>query len=202
MSNIIAFYEGNCQDLRTSSPEGYDLKLGQLWEQAVAAALTANGLPAYRPRQWFIHAEDRKWHREEKRCRIKWDNTAKGYISNEFDKSLLRQHQRDVLVKVGKVKRLSVEVKALCPAAFDAPYIHVGCCPKWDEKKFKVHALILVNQKTGQAYVAPVDVDDLHSVGWVRRKLTPNGQFDWAVPRHQLISLEAWIDFTKVSQGI
>lgn len=215
--SILTYIPEDCHHpLRTINPSDYSLKLGQAWEDGLAAYLTANGLPAYRPQQFFIPAKAHKQHRQPEvhkgvpqplQCFLEKHRTKKGdligFVSEDFDRSLLQPYQRDVMVKLSKTRRLSVEVKALCPAAFRASYIQVGCCPKWDLKRFKVDALVLINQHTGIASVTHVDVADPHSSGWVRQKAC-NGaeEMCWAVPRHQLISLEAWIDFIKDSNGL
>lgn len=173
--------------------EGYaqQLAIGEAWEELVALTLTDAGLTAYRPDQHFIRTSDLKRFRQKGCCH--WmdhgDNQGEDYYT---DLTLLRPYQRDILVKLDKVRRLSVEVKALCAAAFDYYQIHVGCCEKWDEKRFKVDILILVNQATGEAYaVEPME-------GWLRAKL--GTKLDYAVPRHLLSPLAAWVDAIKDSK--
>jgi hypothetical protein len=169
--------------------------MGEWWEEIASAALTAQGLPAYRPRQQFIDRGELQEWRERGRCRLRTCAYNSKRIlpgCRAFKGDLLRSHQRDVLVKVGKVKRLSVEVKALCPAAFEKSMIWVGCTPKWDEKLFKVAALILINQDTGEAFAAPSQEHWQRATGW-------DDKLAYAVPRHLLTPLEAWIDFIKNS---
>jgi hypothetical protein len=199
--NILKYAEGICQPacgIRTTDPEAYKLQLGQYWEEVVATALTKNELPAYRPEQQFIDRWELQEWRERGRCRLRtcaYDSKRILPGCRAFKGDLLRSHQRDVLVKVGKVKRLSVEVKALCPKAFQKPSIWVGCTPKWDEKMFKVDALILINQDTGEAFAAPNQEHWQRATGW-------DGKLAYAVPRHLLTPLEAWIDYIKDSYGL
>ncbi len=175
---------------QTVDPNAYDLDLGQSYEAYVARTLTLNGLPAYQPQQRFIPASDLRYHREQKRCRLTLDPLTGCFKSRHFDPSLLRPYQRDLLVKIGRVKRLSVEVKALTPAAYRESHIWVGCCPKWDLKRFRVDALILVNQETKEIWVAP------ESSEWLKVK-DCNGKMVYAVPKGRLSPLEAWIDAVK-----
>ncbi len=210
-----------CQ-LRTANPDGYHRELGEAWEDILADNLTANGLPSYRPRQSFVRAHklrtDRAWWKEaldngwldvlhcdlqytgiQTFARVPYRPDFKPHPTYRVragnpahDASLYRGYQRDVMVKVGKFKRLSVEVKALQPSAFLFHMVQVGCCPKWDEKKFKVDALILINQETSEAFVAP-EPDT-----WQRQKgKVSSNELCYAVPRHLLTPLEAWIDFVK-----
>jgi hypothetical protein len=173
------------------------LKKGQLGEETIAAAITANGLPTYRPTQRFICVYELQGIRKQGFCRLTTDY-RKQKVSKGFKPEQLRRHQRDVLVKIGKVKRLSVEVKALTPDAFQRSMIHIGCISKWDEKRFTVDILILVNVGTGEAFAAsPYE-------GRTRvETLNPysDGQ-DYAIHRSKLSPLEAWIDFVKASYGL
>lgn len=181
-------------NLQTTHPDAYDLVLGQRWEQALADHLTALGLPAYRPSQFFISARDHQLDRKGGSCWFK----LRTNISECFKPELLRPYQRDVLVKLDKVRRMSVEVKALCPAAFNAVYIQVGCCPKWDEKRFKVDALVLINQETGEAFVVAVN-HDYEASGWVRQPSCRgrSNEVCWAVPRKSLKPLAEWVEKMK-----
>ena len=179
------------QTLRqTGDPNDYDLALGQSYEAYVAQILTLNGLPAYQPQQRFILASDLSYHRDQKSCRLTLNPRTGRLESRHFDPSLLRPYQRDLMIKVGKVRRLSVEVKALTPAAYRGSQIWVGCCPKWDLKRFRVDALILVNQETKEIWVAP------ESSEWLRVK-DCNGEMAYAVPRGKLSPPDAWIDAVK-----
>ena len=192
---ILTYTVQDGQGLRTANHNEYNLKLGQAWEDILAANLTANGLPTYRPQQQFIKAYDLQHIRERGKCQLKFKGWGETYEvltgSPYFKPELLRPHQRDLLVKIGKVKRLSLEVKALCPAAFRQSMIQVGCCPKWDEKQFRVDALILINQETAEAFVAP------EPETWLRQKGRDGGQLCYAVPWHLLSPLEAWVDYIK-----
>lgn len=194
--NIISFLPAGCQlsDLKTSSSDSYStmLKRGQLGEETIAAALTASGLPSYRPDQRFICVYELQDIRQQGFCKLTTDY-RKQKVSKGFKPELLKRHQRDVMVKIGKVKRLSVEVKVLTPAAFKAPMTHIGCTTKWDEKRFNVDILILVNVGTGEAFaVSPYE-------GRTRvEKLNPyDDGYDYAIPKHLLSPLEAWIDAIK-----
>jgi hypothetical protein len=161
--------------------------------------LTDAGLEAYRPKQRFILAKTLKRFRQKGECDIYKGQGQTGGSELWLDGSLLRPFQRDVLVKLDKIRRLSVEVKALCPAAFNFYNIHVGCCPKWDKKlelpgqMAKINILILINSATGEAYaVQPME-------GWLRVKTKGGGgdTLDYAVPRHLLSPLDIWVDSVK-----
>lgn len=133
-----------------------------------------------------------------------------------MDGKLLQLYQRDVHIKVSKTKRLWVEVKALTPAAFRSPMVHIRKCQKWDEKETcesirkrfesdikgwkpqsaKVDVLILINQETGEAFAV-----DPHEGRTRVPSLTGSG-YDYAIPRHLLSPLEAWIAFIKDSHDL
>lgn len=127
-----------------------------------------------------------------------WNRATEGCVlpgdPRPIDKSLLRSHQRDVMIKLDAVRRLSVEVKTLTARAFEFPYIHVGCCPKWDEKQFRVDALILINQQTGEARV--------HSGAKSEMVLRPSIEEptgkDYAIKAFDLMSLEGWVRCIKL----
>jgi hypothetical protein len=111
----------------------------------------------------------------------------------DVDYSLLRPHQRDILVKIDRVKRLSVEVKALTPSAFDRANIQIGCCEKYDKKEFRIGAIVLINQATGDAWVASGEMSEM------LRQPSADGDdtFSYAVERSRLTPLDTWIDATK-----
>ncbi|MBD2097741.1 hypothetical protein H6F90_21955 [Trichocoleus sp. FACHB-591] len=181
------------QTLRqTTDPNAYDLALGQDYEAYAARILTSKGLPTYQPQQHFILSTDHKQYRERGKCPIVDDPLSGGLRSRHFDPRLLRPYQRDLLVKVGKTRRLSVEVKALTPAAFRKHQIWVGCCPKWDLKQFRVAALLLIDQETKEIWVAP------EASEWLRVK-DQEDVMAYAVPRHLLSPVDAWIDAIKDS---
>lgn len=192
---ILTLNDQDRQALRTKDPGEYNLQLGQAWEDILADNLTSNGLPTYRPQQQFIEAYYHQICRERGKCQLKfkgWGETFEVLTGSPYFKpELLRPHQRDLLVKIGKVKRLSVEVKALCPAAFRQSMVQVGCCPKYDLKQFRIDALILINQETAEAFVAP------EPETWLRQKGRDGGQLCYAVPWHLLTPLEAWVDYIK-----
>jgi hypothetical protein len=192
---ILAPTEAQRQALAhlSQQPSSYarDLRLGQVYEQALADALTARGLPAYRPHQVFIPASSLQMDRQDGKCRIIYDHFLGTYRSMWADPSLLRPYQRDVMVKVSKVRRLSLEVKALTPSAFQAPLVHFGRVEKWDLKLFPVTAIVLINQQSLEAYTIPSAPEEWHRI----RPIHGNGH-DYAVPRASLTPLEAWIDLT------
>lgn len=194
----------------TEDPDEYNLTLGQLWETVVVNNLNANGLEAYRPKQNFVPAPKLKawkalfkeWLADgsysEVFCWVRYvgdiPNPRKPDPKNskvlagspEIDKALLRPYQRDVMVKIGKYKRLSVEVKALTSTAWIYQDIMIGCCPKWDEKKFKVGNVIIINQDTDEAFVAPP------RESWVIRE-SKQREPCYAINQHLLIPLDVWI---------
>lgn len=115
-----------------------------------------------------------------------------------FDYSLLRPHQRDVLVKIDKVKRLSIEVKALTPKAFDRSYIQVGCCEKYDKKAFRIDALVLINQLTGEAFAFTGDTTEM-----LRQKDADGaGGYSYAIEKARLSPIDAWIAAAKDIHGL
>lgn len=116
----------------------------------------------------------------------------------EFDYSLLRPHQRDILVKIDRVKRLSVEVKALTPGAFDRANIQIGCCEKYDKKEFRIAAIVLINQVTGDAWVASGDKSEMLK----QRSADGDDTFSYAVERSRLMPIDIWIDATKDIHGL
>lgn len=115
-----------------------------------------------------------------------------------MDYSLLRPHQRDVLVKLDKVRRLSVEVKALTPSAFEFAQIQIGCCEKYDHKRFKVNAIVLINQDTGEAWVASGEKSEMLK----QRTKSGDDGLSYAVERSRLTPLDVWIDVTKDMYGL
>lgn len=114
------------------------------------------------------------------------------------DSSLLRPHQRDVMVKISPTKRLSVEVKALTPKAFDRAYIQVGDCGKYDKKAFRIDALVLINQATGEAFVSTGDTAEMHR----QRSASNDGTYSYAIEKASLKPLDAWIGATKDIYGV
>lgn len=225
--------------LTTDVAIGYDLALGERWEQLLADYLTASVFTAYRACQQFVKTKVLKERRKNYKQCLEWAEEAKteaekleeySHISCQLrcdgkthtvqqmfkpnfkphlkyrvldgDPAmaweLLRPHQRDVLVKLDKVRRLSVEVKALTPRAFDFAQIQIGCCPKYDLKRFKVEAIVLINQETGEAWVASGDLSEM------LKQRTKNGDddFSYAVERSRLTPLDIWIDATKDMYGL
>jgi hypothetical protein len=160
------------------SEYGAMLLYGEDIEQLVADMLTDGGLPTYRPTQRFIDPWLLKDEREQGYCELSDRHACSR-------KDLLRKQQRDLLFKLDKSRRGSIEVKVRDGRAFGYADIHVGCCPKWDDKKFHVDYLILINGDTGDVYVIPP------MVGWVRRpSLKKANEIDYAIPR-QLLSIES-----------
>lgn len=115
-----------------------------------------------------------------------------------IDKSLLRKHQRDVLVKIDKVRRLSIEVKALTPAAFERHSIQVGQVEKYKEKGFKIYAIVLINQATGEAWAASGNVSEMLR----QRSANRDGTYSYAIERSKLTPLDIWVDATKDIYGL
>jgi hypothetical protein len=218
--NIVTYLPQGCQLSDLKATCDYDLEAGHIGEETIARALTAHGLPAYRPQQRFadrdkLHKESRLHKRKGRapQCflKIKSDKEALLRFQRDkeiavipgdphMDKELLRPHQLDVRVKVSKVKRLSVEVKVLTGSAFFFYDIHVGCCPKWDEKAARgtrVDALILINQETGEAFVAPPQDE------WkMKPSKTNKGELDYTISHPRLTPLEIWMDFVKDSYSL
>jgi hypothetical protein len=170
------------------------LTLGQHYEQWLCDHLATYGLEAYRPQQHFIPASNHWCNRQDGKCRLSKNRFPE---SAQFDPSLLRPFQRDVLVKVGTVKRLSVEVKALTPAAFARPFIHIGDTRKWDEKQFPIAAIVLINQQTLECWTVPGSPSE-----WLRMASLNSDSYDYAVDRRMLSPLEAWVSYIKDSYGL
>lgn len=181
---ILTHTEG-LQPRLTTDPTAYDLELGEYWEQLLADYLTAQGIRAYRPRQVFVPS-----HRLQSLRGFSEATRAKKMPLAE-DRSLLRPYQRDLLIDIGGHRRLSVEVKARSEAAFRYSDILVGCCPKWDLKRFKVDAVVLINQATGDAWVATGDRSE-----WLR---VMNRDLCYSVPKRILSPIETWVDYLKDS---
>jgi hypothetical protein len=226
MSIITAI--ANDGNLKTLIEGEYNLELGEICEQHLADYLTANGLPSYRACQRFVKSDRLKSRRKqwqyaideqeysELSCQIKYDgivHVEREMLKLDFmphptykvltgdpamDCSLLRPHQRDILVKIDKVRRLSVEVKALTPRAFAFAQLQIGCCPKYDNKKFRIAAIVLINQETGEAWVASGEKSEM------LRQRTKNGDngFSYAVERSRLTPLDIWIEVTKDIYGL
>lgn len=110
-----------------------------------------------------------------------------------IDYSLLRQHQRDILVKIDKVRRLSIEVKALTPSAFNRAYIQVGCCDKYDKKRFRIDALVLINQLNGEAFAFTGDTTEMLR----QRDADGSDGYSYAIEKAKLKPIDAWIDAIK-----
>ena len=186
---ILAHPKDNQQALLTTNPEVYDLALGQAWESLLAAALCAQGFRAYQPKQQFMDSS-RAVKVSKLRLRGRHD-LADRYAKEWHDRSLLRPLQLDVVARLGK-RRFNLECKALTAVAFDYPYIHVGCCDKWDLKRIRVDGLVLVNQATREAWIVPAD-----TALWMRRRAIVDSGYDYAVPRHLLTPLQAWVDAAR-----
>jgi len=186
---ILAYPEGNKQAFLTTNPEVYDLALGQAWESLLAATLCAQGFRAYRPKQQFMESA-RAIRLSRWKLRGRHDLVEK-WATKWTDRSLLRPLQLDVVARLGR-RRFNLEVKALTAVAFDYPYIHIGCCPKWDLKRIRVDGLVLINQATGEAWIVPVD-----TALWDKRRAIVGSGYDYAVPRQRLTPLEAWVDAMK-----
>lgn len=226
MSIITAI--ANDGNLKTQIEGEYNLPLGEICEQHLADYLTANGLLAYRAKQRFVNAKVLKSRRlgyrwaideleySELSCQLRCDGNAhilrqmfkpnfrphptyKVFAGDPaMDKSLLRPHQRDVLVKLDPVRRLSVEVKALTPSAFDRAYIQVGDIRKYDDKQFRVDALVLINQATGEAFVFTGDTSEMYR----QKDADGAGGFSYAIEKAKLTPLDIWIDATKDIYGL
>jgi hypothetical protein len=176
LSHVQAHHPALASRLEQSTPYGsYGASLahGELWEEATAVFLTDHGFPAYRLNQ-----------------RIS-------------DRSLLRTFQRDLAIKISKTRRQLVEVKVLCPEAFNAWRIHIGCVEKWDSKHAYVNdrgvsvklppvtLLILVNQGNGNAYA----VEPYKGWGW-SNSFYGDGQ-DTTVPRERLQPLDTYLGIVE-----
>ncbi|MES1024177.1 hypothetical protein ABN584_14910 [Gloeocapsa sp. BRSZ] len=151
---------------RCQEPTSYQLDLGEEYEDILVEWFKCQGVDAYRPRQRFS------------------------------DKRLLRQYQRDLLIKLDAVKRLSVEVKALTPYAFYKDLIHIGCTEKWDDKRFRVDLIVLINQGTGEMWTVPTDASE-----WVKKssiyKSGNSSGYDYAIHRSKLKPLTGWVEDFK-----
>ena len=91
-----------------------------------------------------------------------------------------------------------MEVKALTPRAFDFAQIQIGCCPKYDDKEFRIAAIVLINQATGEAWVASGDKSEMLK----QRSADNHGTFSYAVERSRLTPLDIWIDVTRDIYGL
>ncbi|MEO0455433.1 MAG: hypothetical protein AAF152_02460 [Cyanobacteria bacterium P01_A01_bin.114] len=170
--------------------QGYDLAHGQAWEAALAAALTAQGLRAYQPKQIFAAP------------RTPADELA--FWAKYPDKAYLRPYQLDLVVRSG-LGRFNLEVKALTGAAFRYDPVHIGCVEKWDAKRWlcdqalklsqgsmpavPVHAIALINRDSGEARLCHAD-----KRLWVQRPALCSQGTDYAVEQRYLTPLSDWVE--------
>lgn len=184
----------------------YDLRYGESWEQALASAISSQGLHAYRPRQLF----------QPPRTDVTGFSAQRHLWAKFKDVSYLRPYQLDVVVKAGR-SRYNLEVKALCTAAFRASLIHFGKVQKWDAKRLygeapvtihqykagatpavPVHAIALINTGTGEAWLCPSD----KRLWSVEPSLAGNETRDYAIAPALLTPLQLWIDDLKALHSI
>lgn len=191
---ILTHPAGLCPALRgpNAPPLSYGaaLALGQSYEDLLVYNLTQLGLESYRPSQVFICPYQRQLDRRAGKCHLKPYGGQLVSIGHRPD--LLRPYQRDVLVKVSKVRRLSLEVKALTPLAFQQSLVHFGCTAKWDSKMYRVDAIVLINQQTLEAWVVPADPE-----AWNRVRAIRGNGYDYAIPRSLLTPLAAWVSYIQ-----
>lgn len=167
----------------------YDLALGERWEQTVADQITALGLPASRLEQTFY---DVGFNGPVNRRRREKGLAPKPHPCLA---ALLRPYQVDLRVKLGPVRMVLIEVKALTSVAFDFPQIHIGRTEKLDRKVLRVAAIALINRSTRETWVVPNDDTLLHR----KRSLVDPKVIDYTVFRKDLTPLEAWVDYLRDS---
>ncbi len=179
---MILAYADSDDNLRTTKDIAYDLKLGQVWERILVDNLTALGFRSSQPKQQL---NQNGLKASLMANRGKTERAAE--LRSKVDRTMLRPFQLDVVATLGKT-RYNIEVKALTPAAFRQPVIHVGLTEKYDLKRVRVDVLVLINQTTGVAWVCPPKEE------WQRIKAIEGQGIDYAVPRSSLAPLQAWAD--------
>ncbi|MEL7501002.1 MAG: hypothetical protein AAFN18_00865 [Cyanobacteria bacterium J06554_6] len=175
------------RDLRTNRPTDYNLTLGQHWEALLAQSLRDRGFRAYQPRQQILHPGDAV--RASRKALQGDPEAAEDYRRRKFAIGLLRPLQLDLVARLGK-RRWNIEVKALCPAAFQSSLIHIGATGKYDLKVVPVNLLCLINQETSEVFFVPYDPET-----WGRAKSLRGTGFDYVVPRASMSPLDAWVDY-------
>lgn len=135
------------------------LEIGNFYEDLVVAELRSLGLDAYRPNQKKLPKTDR----------------------------MTARHQTDILVKVSKAKRLTVEVKSRA-SVWKHPSILVGNVDSWDLKRRSVGAVIVICQSSGQTAVATGNTEE-----WLRMKVGSH-KLSYAIPTRLFTPLNLWAD--------
>lgn len=164
----------------TTNPHGYDLTLGEHWENVVADYLTSLGYKSSRIEQTMIPSHSLRTFRHGYRF-------PRCPVQKPTDKSLYRSHQIDLRISVNGRQR-NIELKALTSAAFRQRLIHIGACGKYDQKVIRVHDVLLVNQTTAEIWVCPPRETWLTVSG-----IWDSTATDYAVPKDSLATLEDWL---------
>lgn len=133
--------------------------VGELWEDLAVDELNNLGLSAYRPLQTFKKA------------------------------SMYTLHQRDILIKLDQVKRLTLEVKSRV-SPFTYQSVFVSDILNYELKRFRVDAILVIDQLTGEARVAPGDSSE-----WLRIKGTK--KLSYAIPLRLFSPLDCWVQAIK-----
>lgn len=190
VTSILAQVETKVQPLsRTDISMSYNamLDIGQTYEKALAALLTASGLSARQTQQRFISSTRLRRYR---RTRKDEHLTAQ--------RSLFRTHQVDIIYRVpGTLKNRIVELKALTPAAFRADKVHIGLQGKYDQKEIRVHEVMLINQETGEVWVCPPK-----RLWHLEPAIYDFHQSDYAVSRSDLTPFNTWIAQKHIEYGL
>lgn len=135
------------------------LETGELWEYLVVQNLRNLKIDAYRPQQHFP-------------------------VQNK----MYGLHQRDIHIKLDKVRRLVVECKSR-RNPFSFPNVLVGDCQSFDRKQFTVGAIVVVDTVTGDCRVAPGDKSE-----WLR---VQSKFLSYSIPLHLFSPLDAFADAVK-----